>query len=174
MSSSHQSASLSLIFSACVSLHPSQTHTHTHTRSMHACTSSTYSSVQQLSHWHTRQPHQWVSGRRLPWQHIPSRAAAWSEVWCCWTSPLFPLLCIAACMLLYGNAKWYSPDTQMSTWKPQKPCYLEDYRTRQLISHAVCFFLPTMYNLYAPAMVKLWLVLCHVWGYEQHMVLSWM
>lgn len=24
--------------------------------------------------------HQWVSGRRLPWQHIPSRAAAWS-IW---------------------------------------------------------------------------------------------
>lgn len=61
-------------------------------------TSSTHTSNQQLSHWHTRQPHHWVSGRRLPWQHIQSHVAAWSEGWCCWTSPL-SLLCSAPAVI---------------------------------------------------------------------------
>lgn len=61
--------------------------------------------------------HHWVSGRWLPWQHIPSHVAAWSEVWCCWTS-LLSLLYIASFMLLYRNTTWHRPDPDVHILPP--------------------------------------------------------
>lgn len=123
--------------------------------------------------------HHWVSGRWLPWQHIPSHVAAWSEVWCCWTS-LLSLFCIAAFMLLYGNTTWHRPDLQMSTYLPWTFCYIVENRTT--ILHRTterikpfCFRFPlstcTVCDLYVPVMMKPCLVLLHMWSYERHVVL---
>lgn len=80
--------------------------------------------------------HQWVSGRRLPWQHIPSHVAAWSEVWCCWTSP--PFLCSALLPVCFHI------ETQNGTVHiPRRPptlCYLVEYKTINFLSPTLSFF----------------------------------
>lgn len=108
-------------------LHPSISHTGSSPR----CTlhTSIRSAAITLTH---KAAHQWVSGRRLPWQHILSHVAAWSEVRCNWTSPLSVLRCC-----LYA-AIWkkmvQSTQTRTHTHHPQRLCYLVGCRTNLFVT----------------------------------------
>lgn len=155
MPSSHPSlslcVSLSLSFSLPVSFilsfHKPAVDAHTHI--LH-----TYirSAAITLTH---KAAHQWVSGRRLPWQHIPSHVAAWSGgVMLLNQPPLSALHCCLTCMLLHRNLKMVqsrSPDVHILT--PQTRCHLVEYRTSYFLSPALCLFPQYVILLY---MHQLW------------------
>lgn len=117
---------------------------HTDQPTTHTAHTSLRSAAITLTHKAARQ---WVSGRWLPWQHIPSLAAAWSEVWCCWTSPL-SLLCTAACTPLFRDTNWCGPQTI-------SPRAFVSGSGQTVFFHSHRLF-PDIPILYASAMMKPW------------------
>lgn len=88
------------------------THKRSRRRTLHT---SIRSAAITLTH---KAAHQWVSGRRLPWQHIPSHVAAWSERWRCWTSPLSALHCCSRAAI------WNFKMVQPRCHQPHRCCWL--------------------------------------------------
>lgn len=137
----HQCLSLSLLLSHFLSI--SQTNP-----SLCTNTSSTHTSVQQLSHWHTRQPitgsvedgcHGSTSRAMLP--HDQRCDAAEPASFLC--STLLPLCCCIGTQL-------GTDQIQMSTYFPRTFCYLIENRATVLYraietNEPFCFVRPFVY-----------------------------